>query len=70
MDDIRKKFTAEELARGSVVFAATGVTTGNYLHGVRFFPGGGESHSVVMRSKSRTIRFLNTFHYFEEQPEY
>lgn len=70
VDDIRKKYTAEELARGSVVFAATGVTTGNYLRGVRFFPGGGESHSVVMRSKSRTIRFLNTFHYFEEQPEY
>ncbi len=70
VDDIHKKYTAEELAQGSVVFAATGVTSGNYLRGVRFFPGGGESHSVVMRSKSRTIRFLNTFHYFEEQPEY
>jgi fructose-1,6-bisphosphatase II len=70
VEDLRKKYTAEDLAQGSVVFAATGVTTGEYLRGVRFFPGGGESHSVVMRSKSRTIRFLNTFHYFEEQPEY
>ena len=70
VEDLRKKYTAEDLAQGSVVFAATGVTTGDYLRGVRFFPGGGESHSVVMRSKSQTVRFLTTFHHFEEHPEY
>lgn len=68
--DTHKKYTAEDLASGNVVFAATGVTTGDYLRGIRFFPGGGESNSVVMRSKSRTIRFLSTFHHFAEYPEY
>ena len=68
--DTSKKYTGEELAKGSVVFAATAVTTGDYLPGVRFFSGGAESHSVVMRSKSKTIRFLNTLHHFEGQPEY
>lgn len=68
--DGRKIYTADELATGNVVFAATGVTSGDYLRGVRFFPGGGESHSVVLRSKSRTVRFLSTVHHFTEDPEY
>lgn len=68
--DFQKKYDAEEMARGNVVFAATGVTTGEYLHGVRFFKGGAETNSVVMRSKTRTIRFLKTVHHFEDHPEY
>jgi fructose-1,6-bisphosphatase II len=68
--ELQKKYTAEELARGNVVFAATGVTTGEYLRGVRFFKGGAETNSVVMRSKTRTIRFLKTIHHFEDHPEY
>lgn len=68
--DVRKIYTADDLAKGDVVFAATGVTSGDYLRGIRFFPGGGESHSVVMRSKSRTVRFLSTVHHFAEDPEY
>jgi len=53
--DINKKFKIEELARGDVTFAATGVTDGDYLRGVHFFSGGATTQSVVMRSKSRTI---------------
>jgi fructose-1,6-bisphosphatase II len=68
--DFQKKYDAEEMARGNVVFAATGVTTGEYLRGVRFFKGGAETNSVVMRSKTRTIRFLKTIHHFEDHPEY
>jgi fructose-1,6-bisphosphatase class II len=68
--DFQKKYDAEEMARGNVVFAATGVTTGDYLRGVRFFKGGAETNSVMMRSKTRTIRFLKTVHHFEEHPEY
>jgi fructose-1,6-bisphosphatase II len=68
--DFQKKYTAEEMARGNVVFAATGVTNGDYLQGVRLFKGGAETHSVVMRSKTRTIRFITTFHHFEDHPEY
>ena len=68
--DINKKFKIEELARGDVTFAATGVTDGDYLRGVHFFPGGATTQSVVMRSKSRTIRIFNATHYFEHKPNY
>lgn len=68
--DFHRKYTAEEMAQGKVVFAATGVTTGDYLKGVRFFKGGAVTNSVVMRSKTRTVRFMETFHHFEDRPEY
>jgi fructose-1,6-bisphosphatase class II len=68
--DIEKKFLIEELANGEVMFAATGVTDGDYLDGVHFFPGGATTHSVVMRSMTRTIRFVNTTHHFAFKPKY
>jgi fructose-1,6-bisphosphatase class II len=68
--DVNKKFSLEELARGEVMFAATGVTDGDYLEGVHFFSGGATTQSVVMRSKTRTIRFINTMHYFAFKPQY
>ncbi len=68
--DIHKKFTIEELAGGEVMFAATGVTDGDYLEGVHFFSGGATTHSVVMRSKTRTTRFIQTTHHFAYKPQY
>ncbi|HZR10534.1 MAG TPA: class II fructose-bisphosphatase [Myxococcales bacterium] len=68
--DVKKIFEAEEMARGHVIFAATGVTSGDFLRGVRFFKGGAETHSVVMRSKSRTIRYIQSRHTFEHKPDY
>jgi fructose-1,6-bisphosphatase II len=68
--DINKIYHIEELAKGDVMFAATGVTDGDFLRGVRFFGGGAESHSVVMRSKTRTIRYVTTTHYFKHKPSY
>ena len=68
--DVKKVFDIEEMARGHVIFAATGVTSGDFLKGVRFFKGGAETYSVVMRSKSRTIRYLQTEHHFEHKPAY
>ena len=68
--DINKKFSIEELAAGDVMFAATGVTDGDYLQGVHFFPGGATTQSVVMRSSTRTIRVINATHYFEHKPNY
>ena len=68
--DIKKKFTIDELAAGDVMFAATGVTDGDYLQGVHFFPGGATTQSVVMRSKTKTIRVINATHYFEHKPSY
>jgi fructose-1,6-bisphosphatase class II len=68
--DITKKFSLEELASGDVMFAATGVTDGDYLKGVHFFQGGATTQSIVMRSKTRTIRVLDTTHHFAYKPEY
>jgi fructose-1,6-bisphosphatase class II len=68
--DINRKFTIDELAAGDVMFAATGVTDGDYLQGVHFFPGGAMTQSVVMRSKTKTVRVINAMHYFEHKPIY
>jgi fructose-1,6-bisphosphatase class II len=68
--DIKKKFQIEGLAAGDVMFAATGVTDGDYLRGVHFFPGGATTQSVVMRSKTKTVRVINATHYFEHKPNY
>ena len=68
--DLKRRYTLEELAGDNVMFAATGVTTGDYLHGVRFFSGGAMTNSVVMRSKTRTIRFIQAIHHFDFKPEY
>ena len=68
--DITKKYSLEELAGGEVMFAATGVTDGDYLKGVHFFSGGATTQSVVMRSKTRTIRVIDTTHYFAYKPKY
>jgi len=68
--DITKKFSIEELAAGEVMFAATGVTDGDYLKGVHFFGGGATSQSVVMRSKTKTIRVVDATHYFAFKPKY
>ena len=68
--DLRHKFVLEEIAGNDVMFAATGVTTGDYLRGVRFFSGGAMTNSVVMRSKTRTVRFIESIHHFDFKPEY
>jgi fructose-1,6-bisphosphatase class II len=68
--DLRRKFTLEEMAGDNVMFAATGVTTGDYLRGVRFLQGGAMTNSVVMRSKTRTIRVIESSHHFDFKPEY
>jgi fructose-1,6-bisphosphatase class II len=68
--DIEKKLAIDELAHGEVMFAATGVTDGDYLDGVHFFPGGATTHSVVMRSETRTMRFINATHHFAFKPKY
>ena len=66
--DIEKIYTLEELAGGEVMFAATGVTDGDYLKGVHFFPGGATTQSIVMRSKTRTIRIIEATHHSEFKP--
>ena len=54
--DLDRKYDLLELARGDVMFAATGVTDGSLLRGVRRFAGGASTHSIIMRSKTGTVR--------------
>jgi fructose-1,6-bisphosphatase II len=59
-------YTTEELASGdNLVFAATGVTEGDLLHGVRFFGGGARTHSLVMAYRTGQVRFVDTVHMFD-----
>ncbi len=55
-------YRADELAQGDVMFAATGVTGGDFLKGVRFWAHGAETHSIVMRSKTGTVRRVHATH--------
>lgn len=66
--DIHAKYSMEDMAKGDVMFAATGVTTGPLLRGVRFFAGGATTHSIVMRSKSGTVRYVEGQHNFRVKP--
>ena len=68
--DFDRAYSITELAGGPVMFAATGVTSGDFLKGVRFFRGGAHTHSVVMRSKSETVRYIEATHHFESKPVY
>ena len=62
--DPKRKFSLEEMASGDVMFAGTGVTTGAMLRGVKRFGHGAITHSMVMRSKSGTVRFIEAHHNF------
>ncbi len=68
--DLTAVYSAEEMARGEVMFAATGVTDGDMLRGVRFTAGGARTHSIVMRSRSGTIRNIEAEHHFDRKPVY
>lgn len=62
IEDIDRKYTMEDLSSGDVIFAATGVTSGTMLQGVRFKPTGIETETVIMRAKTRTVRWIRTIH--------
>jgi len=63
--DPNRKYDIAEMAKGDVMFAATGVTTGPMLRGVRLTPTSGITHSIVMRSKSGTVRYVEAHHNFK-----
>lgn len=65
--DFDRKYNLLDLASGDVMFAATGVTNGTMLNGVRRFAGGAKTHSLVMRSKSGTVRYIDTEHNFNRK---
>jgi fructose-1,6-bisphosphatase II / sedoheptulose-1,7-bisphosphatase len=65
--DLNRKYGLHDLAKGEVMFAATGVTSGSMLQGVRRFPGGATTHSIVMRSKTGTVRVIEATHNFDRK---
>lgn len=66
--DLKKIYTTDDLAKGdNVMFAATGVTDGTMLRGVRRYPGGAKTHSIIMRSKSGTVRRVEATHNFRRK---
>ncbi len=62
IEDFERKYNMEEMARGDVVFAATGVTDGNLLDGVKFGPRIVTTETVVMRSSTHTVRWIKAEH--------
>jgi len=67
--DLNKIYSLDELAYGDVMFSATGVTAGWMLKGVRRYHGGATTHSIVMRSRTGTTRFVETEHNFTRKKE-
>jgi fructose-1,6-bisphosphatase II len=64
--DEDRVYMTEDLASGdNLVFAATGVTAGDLLQGVRFFGGGARTHSLIMAYQSKQVRFIDTVHMFD-----
>jgi fructose-1,6-bisphosphatase II / sedoheptulose-1,7-bisphosphatase len=67
--DLNRLYELNDLAAGDVMFAATGVTDGTMLDGVRRFAGGVITQSIVMRSKTGTVRVIETEHYIARKRE-
>ncbi|MCL2429970.1 MAG: class II fructose-bisphosphatase [Alphaproteobacteria bacterium] len=65
--DPRRKYSAAEMAKGDVMFAATGVTSGPMLRGVSRIGHGAITHSMVMRSRSGTVRYIEAHHNFDRK---
>jgi len=67
--DFDKVFRVEDLINShKISFAATGITDGEFLEGVRFTPTGAVTHSFIARSETRTFRHLTTNHFFDYNP--
>jgi len=66
--DLNRKYSMLDLAKGDVMFAATGVTDGTMLKGVRRFQNGASTHSIIMRSKTGTVRTIEATHNYAVKP--
>jgi len=65
--DLNRKYGLHDLAKGEVMFAATGVTSGSMLQGVRRTASGATTQSIVMRSKTGTVRVIDAQHNFDRK---
>ena len=67
IDDVNKVFETDELAPGEVIVAATGVTNGDLLRGVRFLADSARTHSIVMCTRHNWVRFVDGIHFFARE---
>jgi fructose-1,6-bisphosphatase II len=67
IDDVERVFTIEDLAPGEVIVAATGVSNGDLLRGVRFLADSARTHSLVMCTRCNWVRFVDGIHFFARE---
>jgi len=67
LDDLEKIFTTDDLAPGEVIVAATGVSNGDLLRGVRFLADSARTHSLVMCTRCNWVRFVDGIHFFARE---
>jgi len=68
--DEHRVYGMNDLAKGNVMFIATGITNGSYLQGVRYTGTGAHTHSIVMRSETGTVREIKASHRFDTKPRF
>ncbi|HEY2073745.1 MAG TPA: class II fructose-bisphosphatase [Gaiellaceae bacterium] len=67
IDDYSRVYLTEELAPGDVIVAATGVSNGDLLHGVRFLADSARTHSLLMCTRCNWVRFVDGIHFFARE---
>jgi fructose-1,6-bisphosphatase II len=67
IDDIHRLFTIDDLAPGETIVAATGVSNGDLLRGVRFLTDSARTHSIVMCTRCNWVRFVDGIHFFRRE---
>lgn len=67
IEDVEHVFTTEELVGGEVIVAATGVSNGDLLRGVRYYGDSARSHSLVMCTRCNWVRFVDGIHFFSRE---
>ena len=70
IEDLERTYSIDEMAAGNITFAATGVTYGAMLEGVRNVPGGAITHSMVVRSVTGTLHYIEGYHDFSRRSRY
>jgi fructose-1,6-bisphosphatase II len=67
IEEVDKTLLVDDLVNGPLIFAATGVTSGNLLKGVQYFKDGARTSSIVMCSSCNHVRFIDTIHLFTRE---
>lgn len=67
IEDIEATLTTTDMVKGDVVFVATGITQGEFVRGVRYFHEGARTHSLLMCTRCRMVRFIDSTHLFSDE---